>query len=284
MGRKRNRNNKDQLDSGLKVLSQAATKADELVSELNELKSLCDKLDTLGGKWTYVEDGEKTESEVRRHNEEINGYEKKVASQESLINSTIAAINGMQFSYTSHKSQFSTIMKDLDKSTDLEARKREFIGSIDDDSYVDGTEYRKAARTLGLFDNKTGDLLKEGDRITVKVGEKRVITVKLPTDSGHIDQIVRTSAWKHPSCTILNTYSDIDPDPNNVEYVNLNHSDKRENHMPSNPDLMHQNYYEWVIEGVAPGTTQISQTCLFTRQEGGPCPKTMVDIHVDVVA
>ena len=275
------------IENSLGVLSEVASKVNELVNQLEALKNLEETLESLGSRWSYSEGGSRSQSEVNAHNNKIAETEKKITEQESAIDGTIAAINGISVESVDVAASGTTPVAEDDASSkddnvdpnSLAAKRKKFIGSMDDDCYnYTDPNYVRKARTLTLFDNTTGEILGEGDSITIKKGERRVITVKLPTDSGHIDEIVRTSAWKPEGCTVLNTYSDVNPDPDKVEYVNFHN-----NHWPEDKSVLHSNYYEWIIEGTETGSVQISQTCLFKREEGGPCPKAMVDIHVNVV-
>ncbi len=268
------------IESGISALSTVAGKVNELVSCLDVINELDKQLESLGSKWTYTEGGSKTESEVNSHNNQIDEVNKKIKDQESAADAIIAAINGISVSSSASATAagFSNIMTELKDSTSIEAKKAAFIGTMNDDSYWTDPNYTKQARALTLFDNTTGEILGEGDSITMKAGETRILTVKLPVDGGNINEIIRTSAWKPSGTNVVSTRSDVNPDPNVVEYVNFHY-----NHYPADRSVLHSNYYEWIITANQKGEVQISQTCLYTREEGGPCPKAMVDIHVSVV-
>ena len=267
------------IESGISALSTVAGKVNELISCLDVIVELDKQLESLGGKWSYTEGGTRTESEVNSHNNQIDEANRKISEQESSADAIIASINGISVSSSASAiaAGFSNIMTELKDSTSLEAKRLAFIGTLNDDSYWTDPNYTKQARALTLFDNTTGEILGEGDSITMKPGETRILTVKLPTDAGKIDQIIRTSAWKPSNSNVVSTLSDVNPDPNVVEYVNFHH-----NHYPKDTSVLHANYYDWIITANQKGEVQISQTCLFKREEGGPCPKAMVDIHVSV--
>ena len=252
-------NQANQIENGITALNTAVGKINSLVGKLEALQSECDAYDS-------CED----EDDKNKHKDKINNLE-------SEIDSLISEINGISFEFTNASSSFSTIMTDLKEATSLEAKKAEFLGSIDDNQYYTDPNYSKKSRTLTMFDNTTGEILGSGDVLNLKKGETRILTVKLPVEGGHIDQIVRTSAWQPSGTRVVSTRSDVNPDPNVVEYVN-----DQNNVWPSDRSILHANSYDWIITANETGSVQISQTCLYTRQEGGPRPKAMVAIHVNV--
>ena len=130
------------------------------------------------------------------------------------------------------------------------------------------------------FDNTTGEILKEGDTIYMKPGETRILTVRLPYNAGEIKKVIRTTADGNDAYragNIATARSDINPDPNVVDYVNYKPWSR---HTPEGVDL-HTNYYDWIITAKADGTVQISQTCEYNNTSGGT-PKAMVDLNLVV--
>ena len=281
------------------ALTEVTTKTTELVSKLTELESLEKDKESLGSKWTYTEGGSNTQSEVDDHNNKIDELEKKITEKESEIDSLISAINSITLKEpTPETTQIdtsgagSTVLKEADGSKisipsdpAIAAKKKQFIGDVDDPNNYDAVNpnYRSMRKTMQLFDNTTGEILDDHATITMKPGETRVITVKLPTNTGMINEIHRTSAdgsGAFRSGKIVKAKSDIDPDPNNIEYVNFR---EWSNHYPANKSLMHNNSYDWVITAVAPGKVQVSQTCQYTTSASkGENLKAMINMVVDV--
>lgn len=182
----------DQFDNGLEALSQAIAKVKELTDQLKELDTLDKKLESLGSKWTYSSDGERTEASVNSHNNEIAETERKISNQESLINSTIAAINGISFSYTSQSSQFSGYMSELKEATKVPPS-----GVL---SYTQGTFYEpgRENRVLGnvatLLDfTCDGVSLGQDGSIVIKKGTTAHLKVKIPDELENVTEIIRTS-------------------------------------------------------------------------------------------
>ena len=170
----------------------------------------------------------------------------------------------------------------------LEAQKK-FLGDVDDPSlytdYTGKTPLFNRCNQLTLFDNKTGQVLKDQDSITMKPGETRVITVKLPTDMGMIKNITRTTSdgdSGYRSGRVVSARCDIDPDPNNIEYVRLT---EKGYHAPANMDWTHNNHYDWIITASHTGSVTATQTCQWTSTNtpGKRNLKAMIDLHVNVV-
>ena len=116
-------------------------------------------------------------------------------------------------------------------------------------------------------------------------GETRVITVKLPTDTGMIKNITRTTSdgdSAYRSKKYVTARCDIDPDPNNIDYVRLT---EKGYHKPANMDWTHNNHYDWVITANAVGGVTATQTTQYTSTNtpGTRNLKAMVDLHVKVV-
>ena len=182
-----------QLENGFDALSQASSKVNELVNQLTELDSLEKKLESLGNKWTYVEDGPKSKTEVNNHNYEISQCESKISTQESLINSTINAINSISFNYSSQKSAFSGYISNL-----KEATKTPPSGVLDCIAGVQ-TDAGRNARLLGkvaviLDFTCDGQHLGQDGCITIKKGTTAHLKVRIPDDVTGVEQIIRTSA------------------------------------------------------------------------------------------
>ena len=168
-------------------------------------------------------------------------------------------------------------------------KKRQYIGDVDDPSQY--TEYQGnnlfgRHNTLTLFDNKTGEVIQDHGTITMAPGETRVITVKLPTDTGMINQITRTTAdgnAAYRSGKIVTAKSDIDPNPNNVEYVRLAEGGNGSYHQPSDMNLLHNNSYDWIITANREGKVTASQTCLWSSSmTKGRNLKGMINLNVEV--
>ena len=168
-------------------------------------------------------------------------------------------------------------------------KKRQYIGDVDDPNQY--TEYQGnnlfgRHNTLTLFDNTTGEIIQDHGKITMKPGETRVITVKLPTDTGMINQITRTTAdgnGTYRSGKVITARSDIDPNPSNIEYVRLSESKTGSFHQPSNMDLLHNNSYDWIITANSEGKVTASQTCLWSSSmTKGRNLKGMINLVVEV--
>ena len=117
----------------------------------------------------------------------------------------------------------------------------------------------------------------------MKPGETRIITVKLPTDTGMIQEIHRTTADGNDvyrSGNVVHAVSDVDPDPNKIDYVNYKDWSR---HIPSDKSILHSNTYDWVITAKADGSVTASQTCEYTTDvsKGGNL-KAMIDLNVVV--
>ena len=309
-----------QLEGGLGALSQVGPKVNELVSACEALKSTEEELEALGGPWTYVKDGPKSQSEVSAHNRRIEELKTRIEEQESSIDGIVASINGISVTFTSSQTSFSgyisdikEAVKDTNNNTEEEiddssstlltsdgktkysipsdpviaAKKAKFIGDYNDSNnytHFNGTKAQMKSRKnkLLLFDNTTGEIIESLGEINMKVGEKRVITVKLPSDTGKINRITRTSAFTKGN-SIIKVKSDIDPDPNKVEYVLIAEAPKGGGHSPSDTSLLQNNCYDWVIEAVAPGRTSATQTTLWESEDSGTYNlKAMEEIFVNV--
>ena len=168
------------------------------------------------------------------------------------------------------------------------AKKQQWLKDVDDKSqytYYQGNNLYSRRNKLEVFDNTTGESwVDDGGEITLKPGETRVLTIKLPSDTGAINQITRVTADGNPAYNtgnIVTARSDIDPDPNNVEWVRLVETNTP--HKPSDESLLHNNNYDWIITAKADGTVTASQTVLWsTDQTKGRNLKAMVDVKVNV--
>ena len=165
--------------------------------------------------------------------------------------------------------------------------KQEFLGpGVDDLSqYTVDSNVRNMTKHMRMFDNTTGEEIPEDGHITMKVGETRVITVKLPTNTGAVYDIVRTTAADTSTKSgVVDTYkitssrSNLTGDPNNIQYVNY-----QSNHWPSDKSLLHNNYYEWIIHADKTGARQISQTCEYTNSAiPGWYAKAMIGLNITI--
>ena len=168
------------------------------------------------------------------------------------------------------------------------AKKQQWLKDVDDTSqytYYQGKDLYSRRNKLEVFDNTTGESwVDDGGEITLKPGETRVLTIKLPTDTGAINQITRVTSdgnTAYNTGKIVTARSDIDPDPNNVEWVRM--VETKTPHKPSDESLLHNNNYDWIITAKADGTVTASQTVLWsTDQTKGRNLKAMVDVKVKV--
>ena len=181
----------------------------------------------------------------------------------------------------------STAKMSIPSDPTVAAKKQQWLKDVDDKSqytYYQGNNLYGRRNVLEVFDNTTGESWRDdGKVITMKPGETRVLTIKLPTDTGVINQITRTTAHGnsvYETGQVVTAKSDIDPDPNNVEWVRMVEGG---NHKPSNMELLHNNNYDWIITAKADGTVTASQTVLWsTDQTKGRNLKAMVDVKVNV--
>ena len=165
----------------------------------------------------------------------------------------------------------------------IEAKKWEWLGTVDDGNWWIDPAYAHKAKELEFFDNTTGKILKEGDILNLKKGETRILTVKVPRNAGTVKEVIRTSAGGNSAFLagrVVTARSDINPDPNIVDYVNYKPWSR---HVPVGVNLK-TNYYDWIITATEEGSVQISQTCEYKVEEQGGTPKAMADIRVNVSA
>ena len=252
----------NQLENGLDVLSSAVSKIQELVSKLEELEEACNRYDS-------CEEKDKS------------SYASRIDSLESSVDSLISSINGLSLDFSSSNSSFSSIMTNLKDSTSIETKRKEFIGDVNDTSkYFIDPNYPNCRKDLRLFDNETGEEITNEQVIHMKVGETKVFTVAVPFNAGAVKRIIRTTAADNSGQgdknRITSSKSDINPDPNVVDYVNYQ---SQYNHWPKDVDL-HTNYYEWIVTAERVGKREISQTCEYESTAG--IPKSMIGIIVDV--
>lgn len=249
------------IENGLGVLASAVSKVGNLYSKLESLDKACKNYDNC-------------------KEEEKETYRNEVDSIEKSIDAIIGEINGMSLEIENKSvSAYSSAMTTLTELNSIQALKEEFLGDVDDSSqYYTDPRYRLRAGSLVCFDNTTGQILKEGDTLYMKPGETRILTVKLPNDSGMINQIVRTTAdgnGAYNSGKYLTARSDVNPDPNVIDYVNYK---SWSNHWPKGVNL-HTNHYDWVLTANSEGVVTISQTCEYTNKSRST-PKAMVDLKV----
>lgn len=168
-------------------------------------------------------------------------------------------------------------------------KKKQFLGNGVDDlsQYSIADNVRNMTKHMRMFDNTTGEEIPEDGHITLKKGETRVITVKLPTNTGAIYDIVRTTAadtcnkgnYYGDKYKITSSRSNLTGDSNNIEYVNY-----KSNHWPSDKSILHNNYYEWIIHADKTGSRQISQTCEYSNSAiKGWYAKAMIGLNITIV-
>lgn len=265
------------IETGFTSLSNACSKVASLTAKLENLESLCTSLSNAQAALSTATDENRSS---RQQN--VSYYQDRVSATEREIDSLISEINGISVDIQDQSVSFKTSMDTLKEYNSLEALKQEFLGSIDDDSWWVDPAYATKAKELQVFDNTTGKVYKEGDSFDMKVGETRILTVRVPHNAGHITRLVRTTAdgsGAYRAGNIVTGKSDIDPDPNNIEFVNYQY-----NHYPEDESLLDTISYDWIITATGEGTCTISQTCEYKVKENGGTPKAMVDIKVNVTS
>ena len=220
----------------------------------------------------------------------------KTTTMMSNMDKLAALLTGTSANYQDADKKASETVTTVDTTnlnTDIAAKKKAFIGNVDDPTEyanVRQGNYKLWKNHMRMFDNTTGEEIPEDGTITLKKGETRVITVKLPTNTGMIQQVVRTTAadtsnkGNNYSDTnkITSSLSDIDPDPNKVDYVNVYNWSTH--NIPKDKSLMHTNYYDWIITADKVGSREISQTCEYeTDLAKGFYFKAMVGLNVNIV-
>ena len=177
----------------------------------------------------------------------------------------------------------------------IAAKKAEFLGKWDDPSqysYYNGNNLFGERNELVMFDNTTGEIIPDGKSITIKPGETRVLTVKLPTNAGPITQITRTTSdgnGAYNSKKIITGRSDLDPDPNNIDYIRIVElgPNGAGYHAPANIEWTKNNSYDWIITGVGKGAAHASSTVLWSTEQTGGFGKrnlkAMINLDVNVV-
>ena len=264
------------IDTGLNSLENACSRVKTLVTKLANLDSLCKSLEHAEN--VYNNASEENKSSALSN---VNYYKERVEKTEQEIDALIADINGISVDIKDVSVKFAESMETLKEYNSLEALKQEFLGSLDDDSWYIDPAYAHKAKELLLFDNTTGEILKEGDTLNMKVGETRVLTVRVPHNAGRVKQVIRTSAGGDSSFLdgrVVKAVSDINPDPNVVERVNYKYSI----YWPKDMSILRTTSYDWIITATEKGSVQISQTCEYKVEENSGTPKAMVDIRVNV--
>lgn len=250
------------VESGISSLSTAVSKCSTLVSKLASLEQACRDYDNA--------------SEENKPN-----YKSKINNLENEIDGIINEINSINVEKI--KEDISSVGSLSEAANTIAAKKAAFLGDVDDLSqYTQKSNYKTMRKQMLAFDNTTGEIITERSTIYLKPGETRILTVKLPTNTGPIGEIKRTSADGddgYRSGRIVTAQSDVDPDPNNIDYVNYkSHS----NHFPPNVDL-HQNHYDWIIKANNEGKVIISQTCEYNlKNEPNWYAKAMYVLNVVV--
>lgn len=250
------------VEKGISALSNAVSKCSTLVSKLALLDQACRDYDNAS-------------------EENKASCKSKVNSLESEIDGIISEIN----SITVEKLEegIGSVESLSEISDAILAKKVAFLGDVDDLSqYTQKDNYKTMRKQMLAFDNTTGEILKEGSTIYLKPGETRILTVKLPTNTGAIGELKRTSADGddlYRTGRIVTSKSDVNPDPNIIDFVNYK---SFSNHFPANVDL-HQNHYDWVITANSEGKVMMSQTCEYSlRDEPNWYGKAMYDLNVVV--
>lgn len=279
-----------QIQSMLSALSSAVSKVSTLLGELSNLEKLENELKTYGGRWTFVEGGKYSQTEVSNHNTKIVNCEKAISDQEAKIDSIIQEINGISVGGATTSSSLASIAsasesketntdkkEEVKEEADTQSKAistinnslsnvsdaiKKYIGNVDDpNSYGTVVDNLYGSRKdIEVIDPETGKIYHRDDTIEMKEGETKRLIVVLPKNTGMIEKITRTSAWKNKNCTIFNTKSDVDPDPNKTQWVN-----RSSNHWPDDQSLLHNNCYEWVVTSTGgKGHAKMSQTVEYT--------------------
>ena len=313
--------------SASSAISSVISMVESLVGSLEALEALENESDSLGEKWSYNEDRsnkakvDEHNARIDQVKKEIEAQEASIDGQIAAINGiTVDAVDiaSMGTGAADDTSSDTDTDSDDKKSTEfgdavsisadgtlywdgktkysiptdetIAAKKADFIGQWDDKSqytYYQGNNLYGRHNELVLFDNKTGEIINDWGEITLKPGETRVLTVKLPTDTGQITQITRTTADGndgYKTGRVVTAKSDIDPDPNNIDYVRIVEGGY---HAPSNMEWTENNCYDWVITATGTGSVSCSQTCLWSSEMTGGYGKrnlkAMINLKVHVV-
>lgn len=208
---------------------------------------------------------------------EISSIEREIDSKISEINNL--NVSDLIVSPTPLQTDLQINFQNLPK--DISDRKKLFLGNVDNPAeYTVHPNYVKMRKELRLFNNKTGEEIKPGSVVRLKKGEQLILTVKLPTNTGMIGELKRTTAdGDHVARTkrVVHTLSDVNPDPNIVDFVNYK---SWANHKPPGVNL-HTNHYDWIINGKDYGSATVSQTAEYTANNA-ILAKAMTSIKVVV--
>lgn len=234
------------VEAGLTALTSAVTKTSTLVSKLESLDSACKAYDSA-------------------REEDKATYRSRVDTIEREIDNLITEINSITILTTVEEKEKKTVddakYRSVDISSSIAQKKAAFLGDVNDASqYTQASNYKAMRKVMTAFDNTTGEILTEHSTIRLKPGETRVITVKLPTNTGMIGELKRTTPdgdELYRTGKIVTAKSDVNPDPNVIDYVNYKSWSQ---HFPKGVDL-HQNHYDWIITANAKGEVEASQTC-----------------------
>lgn len=287
------------LTSKQSELAELSSKAQSLVADCNSssLSKLSGtEISSLGSR--LKESMERLEKAYNNSNDWFSRHN----SEFTALEDALAAMKGKDGSPEEFKSVFSDLFtkiavpvlttqyrKEQKEKNSIAYKKKQFLGAGVDDlsQYTVANNVRNMRKHMRMFDNTTGEEIPEDGNITMKVGETRVITVKLPTDTGAINQIVRTTAadtsnkgsYYGDTYKITSSKSNLTGDPNNIEYVNY-----KSNHWPSDKSILHNNYYEWIIHADKTGARQISQTCEYSNSAiPGWYAKAMIGLNIKIV-
>ena len=235
---------------------------------------------------------ENTNEWLKKYNKAINETETNLSTFKNIDEFTITEFKGEfvdlfgRVTIPSLKTGATNTLKD---SYAMDSAKAAFLGDVDDDSqYTIDPNFVNMRKHMRLFNNTTGEEIEPNSTIVLKKGETIVITCKLPTNTGKIgelrrvvaDDVYRDTDKARGAKRITTSYSDIDPNPNNVERVNYKHNV----YWPQDRSLLHTNHYDWVITGTNVGTKKISQTCEYTTEaRPGWLAKVMAGLTIKVV-
>lgn len=290
----------DKLVNKQSKLETTKTKVKEIENNLNNsyLNGLSNteistSINKLKKSLTRLTKGYENSNEwFKKYNTAINETETNLTSFKEIDNLSITEFKGQfvdlfgRVTIPSLKTGATNTLKD---SFAMDSAKAAFLGDVDDDSqYTVDPNFINMRKHMRLFNNTTGEEIQPDSTIVLRKGETIVITCKLPTNTGKIgelrrvvaDDVYRDEDKARGAKRITTSYSDIDPNPNNVERVNYKHSI----YWPQDRSLLHTNHYDWVITGTNVGTKQISQTCEYTTEaRPGWYAKVMAGLTIKVI-
>lgn len=253
------------------LVSDMKTIQNNVVVSLRKVCNLIDK-DLIN----LLERLKEKENLLSDYNENRTLIEEEILEIEKEINLKIKEINDTDVKELQDRESFINNNYHL---KDINEKKKLFIGNIDNpNEYTREKNYISMKKHMRLFNNTTGEEVKAKSTIRIKKGERLVLTVKLPENTGMIKEIHRTSAdgdKEFRTGRIIHAESDVSGDIDNPKYVNY-----KWNKYPEGVNL-HKNHYEWIIYAREKGLVIASQTCEYTDLDNTML-KAMITINVKV--